>query len=108
MKEDIIRQIKTAEEQAEAKLNEARTQADKIIHDARHQAVELRMELIESARNEAKKVFEQGVKGFEPELEHVRQTFKEEIAQDSAQAQKTFDDVVDFVVKKFSERLGSE
>ena len=39
MKEDVIRQIKVAEDQAEQKLRDARAQAEKILHDARHQAV---------------------------------------------------------------------
>jgi len=47
-------QVKAAEDHAVEQINKARTQADKIIHDARHQAVELRMEITETARNQAK------------------------------------------------------
>ena len=108
MKEDIIRQVKAAEDQAEAKIQKAKAQADKIVHDARHQAVESRMEVVEAARGKAEQMFEQGVKDFEPELENVRQRFENEITEDSAKAQQTFDQVVEFVVTKFQEQLGSE
>ena len=78
------------------------------MHDARHTAVELRMELVEAARDKAKKLFEQGAEEFEPELKNVRQNFEAEIARDTERARKVFDEVVDFVVTKFRERLGSE
>lgn len=108
MREDVIRQVKAAEDQADEKIREGRAKADKITHDARHAAVEWRLEIVEAARTKAKELFETGVKDFEPELENVRQTFQEEIAKDTAQTQKVFDEVVAFVVKKFRERLGSE
>ncbi len=108
MKEDIVRQVKAAEDQAEEIIQGAQSKSEKIIYDARHEAVELRLEIVEAARSKAKDLFETGVKEFEPELEKVRQRFKEEIAKDTEQAQKAFDDVVAFVVTKFRERLGSE
>jgi vacuolar-type H+-ATPase subunit H len=107
MKEDIIRQVKEAETRSEEKTHEAQARAEKIIYDARHQAVELRLKLLEETRAKAKAMFETGAKEFEPELENVQQTFKDEIVKDSEQAQKTIDTVVDFVVTKFEERLGS-
>jgi vacuolar-type H+-ATPase subunit H len=107
MKEDIIRQVKEAENRAEEFMQAAQVQADKILQDARHQAVEQRLKMLEDARTKAKALFETDMQAFEPELETVRQTFKAEIAKDSAQAQKRVDGVVDFVVAKFRERMGS-
>ncbi len=108
MKEDVIRQVKAVEDQAEAQIREAQKKADKIIHDARHQAVETRMEILEAARGKAKNLFETGINDFEPELEQLSQKFVAGFAEDNAQAQKVFDGVVEFVVTKFKERLGSE
>ena len=105
MKEDVIRQVKEAENRAEEETRQAQVQAEKIIHDARHQAVELRLENIEAARTKAKEVIEKGAKDFEPELEKVHQTFKDKMVKDSEQAQQKIDAVVDFVVAKFEERL---
>ena len=108
MKEDVIRQVKAAEDQAEEKIRQAHIQAEKILHDARHQAVELRADITDAARDNAKQLFEQGTTGFEPELENVRKLFQHEIAEDSAKAQITFEAVVEDVVAKFQERLRSD
>ena len=108
MKEDVIRQVKEAESRSEEKVHEAQTQADKVIHEARHRAVESRLEILETARAKAKKIIEAGTKDFEPELEQAHQTFKDDIAKDSVQAQQKIDEVADFVVAKFEERLGKE
>ena len=107
MKEDIIRQVKEADTRAEEYMQAAQVQADKILQDARHQTVAQRLKMLEDARAKAKTLFETGMRTFEPELETVRQTFKVEMAQDSEQAQKRLDVVVDFVVAKFRERMGS-
>ncbi len=107
MKEDVIRQVKDAENRAEEKTHEAQAQVDKVIRDARHRAVELRLEILETARAKAKEIIEKGAKNFEPELEKVHQTFQNDITEDSERAQKNIDAVVDFVVTKFRERLGS-
>lgn len=106
MKEDVIHQVHIAEEQAEQKLQNARVQAEKILHDARHQAVEDRTELISAAHKNAKDVFEQGVTQFEPELAALRQQFQNEIAQDSARAHSMFEHVVEYVVSEFQTRFG--
>jgi vacuolar-type H+-ATPase subunit H len=58
MQEDVIRQVKTAEDQAEEKIRQAKAQAEKILHDARHQAVEVRMEIVEKARHKAKQLYD--------------------------------------------------
>ena len=105
MKEDVIRQVKEAENRAEEKIHEAQAQADKVIRDARHQAVELRLEILEVARTKAKEIIETGTKGFEPELGKAHQTFKDDIAKDSKEAKQKIDEVVNFVVAKFEERL---
>jgi F0F1-type ATP synthase membrane subunit b/b' len=65
----------------------------------------LRLEVLETARTKAKEIIETGTKGFEPELEKARQTFKEDIAKDSKEAEQKIEAVVDFVVTKFEERL---
>ncbi len=106
MKEEIIQQVKAAEDRAEQHKREAQEEAEKILHNARHQAVELRMEIVEAARNKTKQLFEQGVKNFEIELDAVRQRFDNEIAGDKAHAQQMFESVVEFVVTTFQERLG--
>ena len=108
MKEDIIRQVKSAEDLAEKKIRETEVQADNILHDARHQAVEYRMERLEAARAEAKELFEAGVKDFETELEKVCQSFEEEMAQDAKKAQKAIESVIKFVAAQFKESLGRE
>jgi vacuolar-type H+-ATPase subunit H len=107
MKEDVIRQVKEAETRFEETMQAAQAQADQMMHEARHQIVEVRLKMLEDARTKAKALFETGMRAFEPELETVRQTFKAEIAKDSAQAQKRVDAVVGFVVAKFRERMGS-
>ena len=107
MKEDVIRQVKDAESRAEEKTHAAHVQAESIIRDARHLVVELRQKILETARIKAKERFETEAGNFEPELEKVRQTFNDDIAKDSEQAQKKIDGVVDLVVTKFAERWES-
>ena len=94
--------------------DEAPEDTDERQHDREHhgggedQAVELRLEILEVARTKAKKIIETGTKGFEPELEKAQQTFKDDIAKDSKEAKQKIDEVVNFVVAKFEERLGKE
>ena len=64
MKEDVIRQVKEAESRAEEKTHEAQAQADKIIRDARHQAVELRHQDQRHQEHGAEKGAEQEIGGF--------------------------------------------
>ena len=108
MKEDIIRQVKAAEDLAEKKIREAEAQVEQILHDARHQVVEHRLKRVEAARVEAKTLFEAGVKDFETELEKVRQSFEEETAQDTKKAQKAIERVIKFVALQFQDGLGRE
>ena len=107
MNQEILQQVKIAEARAEATLREARQHAEKILHEARHEAVELRAEITEAAHVQAKESFTQGMRQFDAELARVRQAFHAEMAHDTAQAQTVFAEVVDFVVLKFRERLGS-
>ena len=105
MKEDVIRQVKNAEDQAEEKIRDARTRAEKILQDARHQAVESRMEVVEAARTKSKSAFESGLKNFEPELSTLRQQYRDSIAEDRKRAEKEFENVVEFVLTRFHETL---
>ena len=108
MKDDVIRQVKAAEDQAEEKIQQARIQAGNILHDARHQAVTLQTGIVDAARDRAKQLFEQEAAHFGSELENVRQQFQREIAKDSARAQTAFEGVVETVVANFQDRLKSE
>ena len=105
MKEDVIRQVKDAEDQAEERIRDARTRAEKILQDARHEAVETRMEIVEAARKKAKKDFEGGLKGFELELARSRQQYLDSIDRDRKKAEREFDRVVEFVLSRFHEKL---
>lgn len=105
MKEDVIRQVKHAEDQAEEKIRDAQARAEKVLLDARHEAVELRMEIVESAREKAKTQFEEGLKNFEPELANIRQQYQDSIAEDREKAGKKFEKVVEFVLTRFHEKL---
>ena len=105
MKEDVIRQVKNAEDQAEEKIRDAQARAENVLHDARHQAVELRMEIVEAARTKSKTLFETGMKDFEPTLTNVRRQFQADIAEDRKKADKEFGHVVEFVLTRFHEKL---
>lgn len=108
MKDDIIRQVREAEIQAEQKAQEAKTHAEQILRDARHQAVELREEILEKAKMQARSLFETGAKGVEPEVERTKHTFQDDIANDTECARKNIEAVIESVVTTFHEQFGSE
>ncbi|MCP4399578.1 MAG: hypothetical protein GY801_20035 [bacterium] len=108
MKEDVIRQVKNAEDQAEEKIRDAQSRAEKVLLNARHEAVESRMEIVGAARAKSKKFFEEGLEGFEPELAKIRQQYQDSIAKDREKADKEFEKVVEFVLTSFHKKLGEK
>ena len=108
MKEDVLRQITDAEQQANQIVHDARMQAETILHNARHQAVEARIKREEEARNNAKHLFEQGMKEIEQEVATLQQRVQQEIANDAALANRRREQTIEFVVAKFGEALRSE
>ena len=106
MNDDIIRQIKAAEDQAYQKIQDARAQAEALLHAARHQAVEDHAEIVDMAHKNARTHFEQGVKAFESAVENVRQQFQKEIALDVARSTERFEQVVTSVACQFQQRVG--
>jgi vacuolar-type H+-ATPase subunit H len=108
MQADIIRQVRDAEIRAEQKTADAKAKADDILHEARRHAVEARLEILETARQHARDLFERGAKEFEPEIAQLHQGFQTEIASETTLAQQRFETSVDFVVTKFYEQFGRE
>jgi vacuolar-type H+-ATPase subunit H len=107
MNEEVICQIKDAENRAEQTVQQAQTEADAIIREARHKVVEDRQSILEAARQKAKTIFESGAQELEPDLDAVRHTFQEAIDRETDQAQQKLDEVIKFVVAQFKERLES-
>ena len=108
MKEDVLRQITDAEQQANQVVHDARMQAETILRNARHQAVEARIKCEEEARNNAKHLFEQGMNEIEQEVAALQKRVQQEIAHDAALANRRRQQTIAFVVAKFGEALGSE
>jgi vacuolar-type H+-ATPase subunit H len=108
MKDDIIRQVREAEVRAEQKVQEAKTHADQVLRDARHQVVERREEILKNAKTQASSLFEAGAKGVEPEVARTKDSFQDDIANDTQCARKNIDAVIESVVTTFHEQIGSE
>jgi len=108
MQADVVKQVRTAEKRAEDHLRETQTQGETILHDARHQAVNLRLEIIEAARVNAKELLETGTESCEAEMSKIRQAYLAQIAQDTERARQRLPDVVNFVVNTFRTRSGLE
>jgi vacuolar-type H+-ATPase subunit H len=105
MRQDIISQVRKAEENAERTLQETHAEVDQILRDARRQAAERRQEILSQARQEAKQRFEQGAKALEPEVAAIHQQSEGAISSDTQQARAQFDAAVEVVVNRFRERF---
>ena len=108
MKEDVLRQITDAEQQANQVVHDARMQAETLLHNARRQAVEAHIKREEEARNSAKHLIEQGMKDIEQEVAALQQRMQQDIANDAALANRRRQQMIAFVVAKFGEALRSK
>jgi vacuolar-type H+-ATPase subunit H len=107
MKQDIISQVRKAEENAERTLQETHAEVDQILRDARRQATERRQEILSQAKQKAKQRFEQGAKALEPEVAAIHNQSEGAISSDTQQARAQFDAAVEVVVNRFHEQFGN-
>lgn len=107
MKQDIISQVRKAEENAERTLQATHAEVDQILRDARRQATERRQETLRQARQEAKQRFEHGAKALDPEVAAIQQQSEGAISADTQQAHMHLDTVVEVVVNRFHEQFGN-
>jgi len=107
MKHDIISQVREAEEKAECIVQEAHTEADQILRDARRQAADQRQEILTHAKNDAKNRFERGAKAVEPEITTIHQQSEDDIAADTQRAGTQLDAAIEHVVTRFHEQFGN-